>query len=238
MIKKIALWGSLVILTGALAAGAIIRTSALAAGGDSSGQQRGQSAEARGSGGGQGNGQSQGGNGGGQGQGSSRSQGGNGGGQGQSSSRSQGGNRGGQGLAGSRGKGQGSDVAEQEQGGNGWQGGNRGGEQGQAPEGGDGIEGAERLAFEGVAASVDEDALIVALADGGEIIVEGRAWRYAQEQGFAASAGDPIWLDGFYDENDDFEVAYIQNGVTQQAIALREESGRPMWAGGGGRGNP
>ncbi len=209
MIKKIALWGSLVILTGALAAGAIIRTSALAAGGEGSGQQRGQSAEARGSGGGQGNG----------------------GGQGQSSSRSQGGNRRGQGLGGSRGKSQGSNSAEQAQDGN------RGGEQGQGQASSDSGEAVEWLAFEGIAASVDEDALIVALADGGEVIVEGRAWRYAQEQGFAVSAGDPIWLDGFYDEYDDFEVAYIQNGVTQQAITLREESGRPMWAG-GSRGNP
>lgn len=202
MIKKIALWGSLVILTGALAAGAIIRTSALTAGGEGSGQQRGQSSEVRGSGGGQGNGQSQ------------------------------GGNRRGQGLGGSRGKSQGSNSAEQAQDGN------RGSERGQGQASSDSGEAVEWLAFDGIAASVDEDALIVALADGGEVIVEGRAWRYAQEQGFAASAGDPITLDGFYDEYDDFEVAYIRNDITQQAVTLREESGRPMWAGGGGRGNP
>jgi hypothetical protein len=233
MVKKIALWGLMAAFAGALVTGAVIRTTTISEqGGGGAGQRLGQSSEAGGqnrgaNGGGQGlgqggnrsgqakNGQDRGGNGGGQGQGQGSNRGG-----GQGNSQDQAGNGGGQGQ--SQGQGQG-------------QGGTRGG-QGQG-QGGD-EQAADWQAFDGVVASVDEEALIVTLADGGEMIVEGRAWRYAQEQGFAASIGDSVSLSGFYDEAGDFEVGQIDNGATGQRVVLREETGRPLWAGSGGRGNP
>jgi hypothetical protein len=229
MVKKIALWGLMAAFAGALVTGAVIRTTTISEqGGGGAGQRLGQSSEAGGqnrgaNGGGQGlgqggnrsgqakNGQDRGGNGGGQGQGQGSNRGG-----GQGNSQDQAGNGGGQG---------------QSQG----QGGTRGG-QGQG-QGGD-EQAADWQAFDGVVASVDEEALIVTLADGGEMIVEGRAWRYAQEQGFSASIGDSVSLSGFYDEAGDFEVGQIDNGATGQRVVLREETGRPLWAGSGGRGNP
>jgi hypothetical protein len=81
-------------------------------------------------------------------------------------------------------------------------------------------------------ATVDE--MIVQTDTGQEILVDGRAWRFAQELGFMAQAGDWVRLTGFY-ENGDFEVGQIQDLTTGQSANLRDESGRPLWAGRGRR---
>jgi hypothetical protein len=93
----------------------------------------------------------------------------------------------------------------------------------------------EWLTISGTALSVDSSAMIVQTPDGQEIIAEGRGWRFALEQGFSAQAGDALTLTGFY-ENDEFEVGQIVNNSTGQAVQIREENGRPLWAGGGRRG--
>jgi hypothetical protein len=94
----------------------------------------------------------------------------------------------------------------------------------------------EWLQIQGVAASVDGDALVVQSAAGEQVELEGRPWTFAQEQGFAAQAGDQLALTGFY-EGDEFEVGRIENLSSGQVVLLRDESGRPMWAGGGQRGS-
>ena len=65
------------------------------------------------------------------------------------------------------------------------------------------------------------------------ITVEGRPWRFALEQGFTASVGDKVILAGFYDV-DIFEVGQLANATSDLAIYIREDSGRPLWAGSGG----
>ena len=92
----------------------------------------------------------------------------------------------------------------------------------------------EWLTLPGTVASVDADVLVVETA-GGEVTVENRGWWYAQEQGFAAQIGDELVLTGFY-ENEDFEVGQIENLTNGQTVILRDETGRPMWAGRGRRG--
>ena len=92
----------------------------------------------------------------------------------------------------------------------------------------------EWLTLSGTVTSVDADLLVVETA-GGEVAMENRGWWYAQEQGFAAQVGDELVLTGFY-ENEDFEVGQIENLTTGQAVTLRDETGRPMWAGRGRRG--
>ena len=92
----------------------------------------------------------------------------------------------------------------------------------------------EWLTLSGTVTSADVDLLVVETASG-EVTVENRGWWYAQEQGFAAQAGDEVVLTGFY-ENDLFEVGQIDNLTAGQTVTLRDEAGRPMWAGRGRRG--
>jgi hypothetical protein len=49
---------------------------------------------------------------------------------------------------------------------------------------------------------VDANALVVTTTNGNQVIVENRAWWYAQEQGFSAQVGNPVTLVGFYEDND------------------------------------
>jgi len=92
----------------------------------------------------------------------------------------------------------------------------------------------EWLTLTGAVTAADADLLVVDTA-GGEAIVENRGWWYAQEQGFVAQVGDQVTLTGFY-EGDAFEVGRIDNLTTGQTVTLRDENGRPLWAGRGRRG--
>jgi len=50
-----------------------------------------------------------------------------------------------------------------------------------------------------------------------------------------AQAGDQVTLTGFY-EGDTFEAAQISNATSGEAVSIRDDAGRPLWAGGGRRG--
>jgi hypothetical protein len=90
----------------------------------------------------------------------------------------------------------------------------------------------EWVTMNGVIQTVTADEMIVRTSDGQEILVDGRAWRFAQELGFTAQAGESVSLTGFY-EDGDFEVGQIT--ASGQSVSLRDESGRPLWAGRGRR---
>lgn len=125
----------------------------------------------------------------------------------------------GQGQGGSQGGGAGGGTAE----------GGKIGDTGQAQVG-------EWVTLEGVVTSLDADAMVVVSAANGEIVEVGnRAWWFAQEQGFAANVGDDVILLGFY-EGDKLEVGGIIDSSSGQTVSLRDESGRPLWAGRGNRG--
>jgi uncharacterized protein YdeI (BOF family) len=84
----------------------------------------------------------------------------------------------------------------------------------------------------GAVLSID-DAQMTVQTSSGEIVIADRPWSFALEAGFTAQPGDQVTLRGFY-ENETFEVGQLTNG--DQVIAIREESGRPLWAGGRGAG--
>jgi hypothetical protein len=90
----------------------------------------------------------------------------------------------------------------------------------------------EWLTLIGTVERIDESTLIIGLASGEPITVEGRPWRYALEQGFSAAVGDRLIVTGFYD-GEVFEVGQLANSTSDQTLNIRQDNGRPLWAGGG-----
>jgi hypothetical protein len=91
------------------------------------------------------------------------------------------------------------------------------------------------LVLQGAIVSVDPDTLVVQTDSGQQVVVENRAWWFAQEQGFSAQVGDQVTLTGFY-EGGEFEVGQIDDATSSQTVLIRDENGRPLWAGRGRRG--
>lgn len=96
-------------------------------------------------------------------------------------------------------------------------------------------EAAEWITLQGVVESVSEDAVVIVVSTGEVITLDGRAWSFAQEAGFSMQAGEEVSLTGFY-EDGEFEIGFVEDQTSGQSIQLREQSGRPAWAG-KGRGN-
>jgi hypothetical protein len=88
--------------------------------------------------------------------------------------------------------------------------------------------------FQGVAIDITEAELLLHSASGDPLLIEGRAWSYAQEQGFSAYPNDQITVTGFY-EGDEFVVGSITNTTSDQTLLIRDSGGRPLWAGRGKR---
>ncbi len=91
----------------------------------------------------------------------------------------------------------------------------------------------DQIVFNGNAVEVTADYLIVKTDDGQEVLVENRAWWFAQDAGFSAIPGDKIVLAGFIDDGGTFEVSWLFNQTSSQEIFIRDDSGRPNWAGNG-----
>ncbi len=120
------------------------------------------------------------------------------------------------------------------------QGGNGGQSQGQAgsPQGEPQVlaatEDHQWIIVSGVVSSIDDTQMTVQ-TESGEIVIADRPWSFALEAGFTAQVGDQVTAAGLY-EGETFEAGQLTNG--DLVVSIREESGRPLWAGGrgGGRG--
>ncbi len=93
----------------------------------------------------------------------------------------------------------------------------------------------EWLEVVGTVVSMNEEELVLQLQDGQEMVIECKSWTYALELGFTTEIGNELKLYGFY-EGEEFEVGGFEDLTTQLLTMVREESGRPFWAGGSGRG--
>lgn len=93
----------------------------------------------------------------------------------------------------------------------------------------------EWLEVVGTVVSLNEEELVLQLQDGQEMVVECKSWTFALELGFTTDIGHELKLYGFY-EGDEFEIGGFEDLTTQLLTMVREESGRPFWAGGSGRG--
>ena len=82
----------------------------------------------------------------------------------------------------------------------------------------------------GTVVAFDHDLLIQ--TEEGELTVHlGPEWHW-ETAGLALNPGDQVMVTGFYEE-DGFEAASVENLTTGQTATLRDEAGRPMWAGRG-----
>lgn len=87
----------------------------------------------------------------------------------------------------------------------------------------------------GVVVARVDDELTIQTADGEMVVHLGPEW-YWDAEGIGLSAGDQVQVTGFY-EGDEFEVAGVENTTTGESVTLRDDSGRPMWAGRGRQGS-
>ncbi len=83
----------------------------------------------------------------------------------------------------------------------------------------------------GVIESVSADLWGIRLSDGTYLELEGRALRYLLENGFSVQAGDSFTITGFFD-GEKFEIGQVENVTTGATMRVRDENGRPLWAGG------
>ncbi len=95
----------------------------------------------------------------------------------------------------------------------------------------------EIVELTGQVTSVDSTLLVVSTTSGEAVEIANRAWLFAQEQGFAPQAGDMLALTGFYETDGRLEVSHIEDLTSGNSLVLRDENGRPMWAGRGRRGS-
>lgn len=77
--------------------------------------------------------------------------------------------------------------------------------------------------------SVVADEITIQTAEGDVLVCMGQS---AYREGFALEVGDEITVTGFY-EDGEFKAGTVENLTTGETITLRDETGRPMWAGRG-----
>jgi hypothetical protein len=82
---------------------------------------------------------------------------------------------------------------------------------------------------------VDLTGLSLLTAAGEPLWVQLGQSRFWQSQGVTFSVGDEVTVTGFL-ENDQFQAISVANDTTGQLLTLRDTTGRPLWAGGGGQG--
>jgi hypothetical protein len=80
----------------------------------------------------------------------------------------------------------------------------------------------------GEVTAVDGD-LTVETAEGELLVGLGQA---SYREGFALGVGDEVSVTGFH-EDGEFKAGTVENLTTGQTLALRDETGRPMWSGQG-----
>jgi hypothetical protein len=92
----------------------------------------------------------------------------------------------------------------------------------------------DTYSIEGTVFYVDDASLVLLMSQGEEYVIEGRSWTYALQSGFATAADHTVKLVGF-NEGGEFKIISMRDLDTLAAVTLREETGRPLWAGRGGR---
>ena len=82
--------------------------------------------------------------------------------------------------------------------------------------------------LQGIVTVVDDE--ITVQTDAGDLVVGLGQAAYREASSFELAVGDEVLINGF-DEDGEFKAGFVENLTTGQTITLRDESGRPMWAG-------
>lgn len=89
----------------------------------------------------------------------------------------------------------------------------------------------------GTVVSFDLTGLSITLDDGNALFVQLGQSRYSQSIGFAPQVGEGVTVYGFPGDQGLFSAITVTLDSTGQVYTFRDESGRPLWAGGNGKGN-
>jgi hypothetical protein len=84
----------------------------------------------------------------------------------------------------------------------------------------------------GTVVQLDGSELVLQTSEGEQIAAGLGKPSYWESLGITLQAGDPVEITGFW-EDGEFEVLTLTATATAQTAVLRDESGRPLWAGGG-----
>lgn len=90
----------------------------------------------------------------------------------------------------------------------------------------------EWITVSGVVQSLDGTVLILEAGAGELIEVTLGQPGYWGAQGVSLAAGDAVVVEGFYEDEASLEARSLTLAATGQKVVLRDDSGRPMWAGG------
>jgi hypothetical protein len=92
------------------------------------------------------------------------------------------------------------------------------------------------VTLEGEVASVEAELVVIYLSDGEIVEISGRPWSFIQENSYVIQPGDRVQLTGFYEDEVKFEIGSIENLSRGSLLQIRDQSGRPLWAGQGWQG--
>jgi hypothetical protein len=84
----------------------------------------------------------------------------------------------------------------------------------------------------GVVQSLDGTVLVLETGAGELIEVTLGQPGYWEAQGVSLAAGDAVVVEGFYEGESSLEARSVTLASSGQTVVLRDDSGRPMWAGG------
>ena len=89
----------------------------------------------------------------------------------------------------------------------------------------------------GTVVSYDLTGLSITLDDGQALYVQLGNSRYSQSIGFAPQIGEGVTVNGFPGDQGLYSANTITLDSTGQTFSFRDGNGRPLWAGGNGKGN-
>jgi hypothetical protein len=90
----------------------------------------------------------------------------------------------------------------------------------------------DQVSARGIVQSVEASLMVLETEDGKLVEASLGQSGYWEAQGISLAAGDGVVVNGYYEQDGKLAASSVTVLATSQTIALRDGSGRPMWAGG------
>ena len=94
----------------------------------------------------------------------------------------------------------------------------------------------EWITVQGTVTAVELNALTIETVEGESMLVELGPEHYWTAQGIVFETGDGVTITGFFEDEVNFVAGSVTVLESGETLLLREADGRPLWAGGPGRG--